>query len=99
MYIDENGLIGELYVRYNSDDHYMVVSFKYERKEHEPAPVIIFVEVEGKLYRHVLYICDQCNKLVKTAMFKPEYSVWDGIRLCSIWPLVSQKNKEPENAI
>ena len=87
MHIDENGLIGELDVQYNSDYHYMVVSFRYERKDHEPAPVIIDVEVTGKPYRHVLDACDQCNKLV-TAMFKPEYNVWDGIRLCGIGPLV-----------
>jgi len=88
MHIDENGIIGELQVRYNSGDHYMVISFKYERKDHEPAPLIVCFEVAGKLYRHVLCVCDQCNKLVKTALFKPEYSVWEGMRFCGIRPLV-----------
>jgi len=86
--IDENGMVGELNVRYNPDDHYMVVSFKYESKDHETAPLVVYLEVAGKLYRHVLYVCDRCNKLVKTALFKPEYNVWEGIRFCSISPLI-----------
>jgi len=91
--IDENGMVGELNVRYNSDDNYMVVSFEYEKEEHDPAPLIVYFEVAGKRYRHVLCICDYCNRLVKTALFRPEYSVWDGIRLCSIGPLVYLEDK------
>jgi hypothetical protein len=94
IHIEENSLVGGLYIRYNPDDHYMVVSFKYEKKDHTPAPLIVYVEVAGKQYRHVLFICDHYNNLVKTTMFKPEYSVWDGIRLCSIWPIVSRDEKK-----
>jgi hypothetical protein len=82
--IDENGLEGELDFRYNREDNYMVISFKYRNKDHDPAPVIVYTEVSGKRYRHVLFVVDQCNKLVKTALFRPEYNVWDGIRLCGI---------------
>jgi len=93
IHIDENDLDGELNVRYNSDDNYMVISFEYGKREHAPAPLIVYFEVAGKQYRHVLCICDHCNRLVKTALFRPEYSVWDGIRLCSIGLLVSLEDK------
>jgi len=87
--VDENGLAGELNVRYNSQDNYMVVSFEYENKEHDPAPLIVRFEVAGIMYRHVLCIRDYYNRLVKTTLFRPEYSVWDGIRLRGIEPVVT----------
>ena len=86
VHIDENGLVGELRFRYNSSDDYMVISFKYEKENHEPAPLIVYVECSGKRYSHELFIVDHCNKIVKTAIFRPEYRVWDGIRFCDIRP-------------
>ena len=88
VHIDENGLVGELRFRYNFSDDYMVISFKYEKKDHEPAPLIVCVECLGKQYSHELFIIDYCNKIVKTAMFKPEYRVWDGIRFSNIRHIV-----------
>ena len=88
VHIDEKGLVGELCFRYNLSDDYMVISFKYEKKDHEPAPLIVCVECSGKQYSHELFIIDHCNKIVKTAMFRPEYRVGDGIRLCEIRTVV-----------
>lgn len=87
MRIDENGLVGELRFRYNPEDNYMVISFRYERKNHELAQVIVTIEVTGREYRHNLSIIDYNNRIVKTGMFRPEYKVQDGIRFCNIRPL------------
>jgi len=88
IHINENGLLGELRFRYNPEDNYMVISFRYEKKEHEPAPVIVTIDVTGKKYQRNLSIIDYSNGIVKTGMFRPEYKVQDGIRFCGINPLV-----------
>lgn len=95
--INENGLVGELDFRYNREDNYMVISFKYRNEDHNPAPVIVYTEVSGRRYRHVLSVVDQCNKLVKTALFRPEYNVWDGIRLCGVGMFVYRDDGEEKN--
>jgi hypothetical protein len=87
MHIDENGLVGELRFRYNPEDNYMVISFRYERKNHELAPVIVIFEVASKKYLRNLSIIDYNNRIVKTGMFRPEYRVQEGIRFCGIRPL------------
>jgi hypothetical protein len=88
IHIEENGLIGELLFRYNPEDNFMVISFRYEKVEHELAPIIITVEVTGKEYQRTLSIIDYNNRIVKTGMFCPEYRVQNGIRFCNIRPLV-----------
>ena len=93
--INENGLEGELDFRYNREDNYMVISFKYSNKNHDPAPVIVYIDVFGNRYCYVLFIIDQYNKQVKTALFKPEYKIknGDGIQLRSIRPFVYRNGK------
>jgi hypothetical protein len=91
--VDEDGLVGELDVMYNAEDNYMVFSFSYERENHRPAPLVVHVEVSGKRYRHVLFICDFVNRLAKTALFRPEYDIWQGVHLYSISPLLSYAEK------
>jgi hypothetical protein len=85
--IDENGLAGELRFRYNPEDNYMVISFRYEMEKHEMAPVIVTVEIAGKKYQRNLSVIDYNNRIVKTGMFCPDYKVQDGIRFCNIRPL------------
>jgi hypothetical protein len=87
--VDENGLVGELDVRYNAEDNYIVVSFRYERENHYPAPLVVHVEVSGRQYRHVLFISDFANRMATTALFRPDYNVWDGVHLYRISPLLT----------
>jgi hypothetical protein len=87
--VNENGLVGELNVRYNAEDNYIVVSFSYEREDHYPAPLVVHIEVSGKQYRHVLFISDFANRMATTALIRPEYNVWDGVHLYRISPLLT----------
>jgi len=100
IHIDENGLLGKLWFRYNAQENYLVISFKYERKDHIPAPVIVYVDVFRKRYKYVLFNIDRCNRIVKTVMFRPKkYKVLDGIRFHSIWPLVYRSDKNDNSTI
>jgi hypothetical protein len=91
--VDENGLIGELNIRYNAEDNYIAVSFSYEREDHYPAPLVVHVEVSGRQYRHVLFISDFTNRMASTALFRPEYNVWDGVHRYRISPLLTCAQK------
>ncbi|MDR2096389.1 MAG: hypothetical protein LBP76_12875 [Treponema sp.] len=96
--VRENGLIGELNVRYNAKDNYIVIFFKYKRKDHYPAPLVVHVEVSGKRYRHVLFISDYTNRMATTDIFTPEYNVWEGMHLYRISPLLTYGQKLAEGA-
>lgn len=91
--VDENGLVGELDVLYNAEDNYMVISFSYELEEHYPAPLVVYVEVSGQHYRHVLFICDFAKRVAKTSLFRPEYDVWEGVHIYRISPLIGYAEK------
>lgn len=88
IFINKNGLIGELRFNYNSNDNYMVISFQYKNIEDKPVKLKIQVDVLDKIYTHFLSICDYSKRIVKTTMFKPDYNVWDGIQICYLNPLV-----------
>lgn len=88
IHINENRIIGQLKFEYNSNDNYMVISFFYEKNDQKPVKLKIQVEVSKNNYTHYLSICDYSKRIVKTAMFIPEYDVWDGIHICSISPLI-----------
>jgi hypothetical protein len=91
--VDENGLVGELNIRYNAEDNYIVVSFSYEREDHYPAPLVVYVEVSGKQYRHVLFISDFAGRMATTALIRPDYNVWEGVHLYRISPLLTYAPK------
>jgi hypothetical protein len=95
--VDENGLVGELNIRYNAEDNYIVISFIYAREDHYPAPLVVHVEVSGKHYRHVLFISNLTNRIATTALIRPEYNVWDGVHLYKISPLLTYGPKLVED--
>jgi hypothetical protein len=97
--IDREYLKGELTFKYNSEDNYLVISFNYEEDCQNIAPLVVYTEIAGKQYRHVLFICDDLNKIATTALFKPEYNVYDGIKLCNIESLVKVGQESNSEAI